>query len=74
MAAILRVFFRTEAVQIEKIKEKEELNRVQCPYCDYHMPIFYGRHANCKGLMVTCKGRNCHAFFELKIKDGKQIR
>ena len=74
MAAILRVFFRTEAVQIEKITEKEEFNRVQCPDCDYQMPIFYGENANCSGVMVPCKGRNCHAFFEIKIKDGKQIK
>jgi len=63
-----------EAVQIEKITEKEELNRVKCPDCDYQMPIFYGENANCSGVMVPCKGRSCHAFFEIKIKDGKQIK
>lgn len=67
-------FFRVEAVDIEKIKDKEEMSRVKCPDCDYQMPIFYGETANCSGVMAPCKGRNCHAFFEIKIKNGKQIR
>ena len=50
------------------------MNRVRCPDCDYQMPIFYGETANCSGVMAPCKGRNCHAFFEIKIKNGKQIK
>nr|DAY96734.1 MAG TPA: hypothetical protein [Caudoviricetes sp.] len=38
------------------------------------MPLYYNDDAECKGVMVPCKGRNCHAFFELKIENGKQIR
>lgn len=65
---------RMEAVSIGKIKEKEEMNRVECPECEYKMPVFYDETANCSGVMISCKGRNCHAFFEVKIKNGKQIK
>ena len=37
------------------------------------MPIYFGVDANCCGVVVPCKGRNCHTLFELKIKEGKQI-
>lgn len=63
-------------VQIGKVtgKEKlEELTRAKCPDCDYQMPIYFGVDANCCGVMVPCKGRNCHTLFELKIKEGNQI-
>lgn len=55
--------------------EKEcRLIRVQCPVCKYNMPFSYTKEAECRGVMVPCKGRNCHTVFELKIKDGKQIK
>ena len=63
-------------IQIRKMTEKErseELTRAKCPDCDYQMPIYFGGDANCCGVVVPCKGRNCHAFFELRIRDGKQI-
>lgn len=62
-----------EAVTIEEL-DKKELNRVKCPECDYKMPVFYTDTAECNGVMVLCKGRKCHSVFELKIKNGKQIR
>lgn len=62
-----------EAVRIEKIRQ-EEMNRVECPECNYKMPIFFGKTAECSGVMVPCKGRNCRAFFEIKIVKGKQIK
>ena len=48
--------------------------RVECPVCGYKMPVSYTGEAECKGVMVACKGRNCHAVFELKIEKGKQIK
>lgn len=62
-----------EAVTIEKI-EKNKMNRVECPDCNYKMPIFFSDKAECTGVMVSCKGRNCHSVFEVKIKHGKQIK
>ena len=50
------------------------MNRVRCPDCDYQMPIFYGGGGRWWGGGGGGKGRNCHAFFEIKIKNGKQIR
>ncbi|WP_373102596.1 hypothetical protein [Blautia obeum] len=57
-----------------KIEVKNSMHRVQCPECGYTMPIFFKESAECKGVMVACKGRNCHAFFEVKLKNGKQIK
>ena len=48
--------------------------RVECPECGYVMPFRYTDQAECKGVMLRCKGRNCHAVFELKIEKGKQIK
>lgn len=53
---------------------KKSMHQVQCPECGYKMPIFFEDSAECRGVMVACKGRNCHAFFEVKLKDEKQIK
>lgn len=45
--------------------------KVECPYCGYRMPIFYDDKAECHGLTVRCKGRNCKKEFEIKIKKTK---
>lgn len=51
-----------------------EEKRVKCPHCGYTMPIFYGPKANCKRVWLKCKGRACGKNFELKIKNGEQIK
>lgn len=51
-----------------------EEKRVRCPRCGYEMPVFYSSKANCKGIWLKCKGRTCGQNFELKIKNGEQIR
>ena len=56
------------------MNEKKIKHRVTCPACGYKMPIYYDDKAKAYGVTVTCKGRNCHAVFELKIENGKQIR
>ncbi|MCO7147404.1 hypothetical protein NIA28_13700 [Coprococcus catus] len=71
MAATLRDCCRRR-LAIEDVKKK--MIRVECPECKYKMPLFFEETAECSGVMVSCKGRNCHARFELKIKDGKQIK
>jgi hypothetical protein len=38
------------------------------------MPEQYGRRADCSGVFVRCKGRDCKREFEIVIKDGKQIK
>lgn len=48
--------------------------RVECPECGYIMPYWYTDQAECNGVMFRCKGRKCHAVFELKIEKGKQIK
>lgn len=48
--------------------------RVTCPECGYKMPVFYDRRAGSHGVFVPCKGRGCGAFFEVKIKNGEQVR
>jgi hypothetical protein len=36
------------------------------------MPVFYDENAECTGIHITCKGRNCKKVFEVKITKGKQ--
>ncbi len=64
---------REGAVIIENGKKKQSL-RVECPKCGYKMPIYYDETAECKGVTISCKGRNCHHVFEIKIEHGKQIK
>lgn len=56
-----------------KIKGREAA-RVRCPVCGYEMPISYKGDAECDGVTVPCKGRGCHAVFNLKIINGKQVK
>lgn len=42
--------------------------KVQCPYCGYKMPIFYGKDAKAEDLHVRCKARHCKKFFEINIE------
>lgn len=49
-------------------------NKIQCPYCNYEMPITFSKDAICKGVFIKCKGRNCKKIFEAKIDKGKQIK
>ncbi len=65
---------REGAAKIEKqVMAHEKKLWAVCPVCGYKMPISYTEEARCNGALVSCKGRNCHSVFELKIKDGKQI-
>lgn len=73
MAAICPDCCNGEAIPIEKLK-KDNMRRVKCPECGYIMPIFFADQAECNGVMVSCKGRNCHSVFEVNIKHGKQIK
>lgn len=54
--------------------DKKYPRRVICPTCGYEMPVYYDAASHCGGVTVTCKGRNCHSVFEIKIKSGEQIR
>lgn len=44
------------------------MQKVKCPYCGYEMPIKYDKDAECKGIWVKCKGRNCGKIFEIVLK------
>ena len=48
--------------------------RVKCPYCGYSMLIFFTEKSECHGITVPCKGRNCGKEFEIKIRNGEQIK
>ncbi len=42
--------------------------KVKCPHCGYEMPITYDpKRAECSGVYVRCKGRNCKKLFEIKL-------
>ena len=54
--------------------DKDERTQVECPRCGYKIPLLYDGTAESKGVFVTCKGRNCKHVFEVKIKQGQQIK
>ena len=44
------------------------MQKVECPYCGYKMPIEYDKQkSKPKRIFVKCKGRNCKKEFEIKI-------
>ncbi len=57
-----------------KIEDNEKRIKVTCPVCGYEMPIRYSQQAECKGVFVSCKGRNCRCIFEVKIEKGQQYK
>lgn len=48
--------------------------KVICKHCGYEMPIFILPGAECQGITVRCKNRNCKKEFEVKVKEGIQSR
>nr|DAI95723.1 MAG TPA: hypothetical protein [Caudoviricetes sp.] len=38
------------------------------------MPEQYSKSADCSGVFVRCKGKNCKREFEIKIINGKQVK
>ena len=54
-------------LKIEKVK-------IRCPHCGYEMPEQYDQTADCRGVFVRCKGRDCKREFEIKIENGKQVK
>ena len=55
-------------------KERKARMKVTCPACGYEMPITHEPDAECTGVFVTCKGRNCKKIFEVKIREGTQYK
>lgn len=48
--------------------------RIKCPHCGYSMPVFYTENTVCMGIYIRCKGRKCGKVFEIKAKNGVQIK
>lgn len=42
--------------------------------CGYEMPEQYSQSADCSGVFVRCKGKNCKREFEIVIKNGIQVK
>lgn len=55
-------------------KEEKKRTKVKCPECGYEMPVTYSAEAFCRGVFVSCKGRNCKCVFEVKIEKGQQYK
>ena len=53
---------------------KKKYTQVVCPECGYRMPLFFTEEAECKGILVACKGRKCSHIFEVIIQNGQQIK
>ena len=52
----------------------QKMRMVKCPYCGYEMPLRLSQTADCKGVFIKCKGKNCKQIFEIKINNGKQVK
>lgn len=50
------------------------MQQVICPKCGYRMPLFFDKDAESHGVRAACKGRNCKHVFEVKIKQGQQVK
>lgn len=50
-----------------------EIQKVKCPYCGYEMPVWYREDAECRGMQLKCKNRDCRKEFDVVIEKGKQI-
>lgn len=53
----------------EKEVMKQEKHRIQCPYCEYWMPVyFYDQKVipERTGLYMRCKRQECRKEFELR--------
>lgn len=48
--------------------------KIKCTQCGYVMNITALEGAECSGIVVRCKGRHCKKEFEIKVKNGKQIK
>lgn len=48
------------------------MKKVECPYCGYKMPIMLTDNADCTGVYVRCKGKNCKREFEVIVRNGNQ--
>ncbi len=47
------------------------IEKIQCPFCGYEMPIYKDKNAIAKCVYVKCKGRNCKRLFEINIENKK---
>lgn len=47
--------------------KQEEKQKVRCPYCGYPVNAFRARDAECKGIFMKCKNRECKKVFEVRI-------
>ncbi len=55
---------KTETAPNAELRQK-----VRCPYCGQAAPVEKTDGAQCKGIFVKCKGRNCGREFEIEIPD-----
>jgi len=56
------------------MKDRKQYCQVTCPACGYRMPVFFTEEAECHGVQVSCKGRDCTNVFEVIIEKGRQIK
>lgn len=48
--------------------------KVKCPYCGCPVNVVIDDRAEASGLLVKCKSRHCRRTFEIKVKEGKQVK
>lgn len=49
------------------------IQKVKCPHCGYEMPVWYRPDAECQGIQLKCKNRECRKEFDVVIEKGKQL-
>jgi transcription elongation factor Elf1 len=47
--------------------KQEEKQKVRCPYCGHPVNAFRTQDAECKGIFMKCKNRECKKVFEVRI-------
>lgn len=50
------------------------MKKIRCPYCGYVMPLKADEKAECHGVWIRCKGRNCKKEFEIKISKNPKTK
>ena len=46
---------------------KQTREKIRCPHCGHPINVFKSKDANCQGIFLKCKNKECRKEFELRI-------
>ena len=47
---------------------EKEVSKIRCPYCGHPVNVYRSKDAECKGVFLKCKNKDCKKEFELIIR------